>query len=229
MFHSRDKVFYRNDNKMGTLIDLKEPDIFLMKYSVITLMFKFRPIGGCFEGQTRDECISECVVNEFVDKFKKHPERAMTKQVNSTLKFGYNHFKDFNDTNPEPKCRRICNLKTECIKQYFNTYPTFRKLSWLGIETDRFIITLEYPAQPTYMYEINLKMTFEEYLSLMSSIFSLWFGFSILMFTDFCRLLFKKFKFKFNNLFIKFTQIQNNTNLIMANKMFNRKTVLAPK
>ena len=68
--HSRDKVFYRNDYKGGMFIDLKDPDMCVVKYSVISLKYKFRPFGGCFVGQTREECISKCIVNQLINRFR---------------------------------------------------------------------------------------------------------------------------------------------------------------
>ena len=41
------------------------------------------------------------------------------------------------------------------------------------------------PSEPTVVYEISLKMSPEEYVCLMASVLSLWFGISILMLTQF--------------------------------------------
>ena len=95
----------------------------------------------------------------------------------------------------EKKCEIFCASKTECFTKYFESFPSFS-----GGNSNYFDLIVQYPAHPTTIYEISLKVTFEEYLCLMSSIFSLWFGFSILMFTDFCRLLFIKTKFYFQNI-----------------------------
>jgi len=46
-------------------------------------------------------------------------------------------------------------------------------------------ITIKHSVEPDIYYESNFKMTMEEYLCLVASILSVWFGFSIILFTDF--------------------------------------------
>ena len=165
-------------------------------------MCMFKPKPDCYVGQTRGQCIFQCVIDEVFIETRSFPGSYMSNNFNSTLKFDMrsNKSKFLND---HDQCLKLCERRIECKKYYFLNYPIFWKnpvfRRALGNFTKFFI---EYPAHPSTLYEISLKMSVEEYLCLMSSIFSLWFGFSILMFTDFCRLLFIKFRFYFNNLII---------------------------
>ena len=202
--HSRDSKFYQDNYQRVMLFDLNESYICLLKYNEIIIKYKFEPFGGCFDGQTRDECISECVVNEVIKKSNEYPSHYLTNNRNSSLRFGNSYYSVLNNTNPEPKCQQFCDLKSECFKQHFITNPLILKHTGSGTVSDGgfFKMFIGLPPFPATIYEISLKMSVEEYLCLMSSVFSLWFGFSILMFTDFCRLLFIKFKIYFNlNLF----------------------------
>ena len=207
--HPRDYKFHQNNYKRVMVYDLNEPYTCLIKYNEIIIKYKFEPFGGCFEGQTRDVCISKCVVNEMIEKSNEYPLRYLTNNRNSSLRFGKSYFSVLNYSNPEPKCRQICGLKNECYKQYFVTNPLlFKRTGYVGND-EYFKMLIEYPTYPSTIYEISLKMSVEEYLCLMSSIFSLWFGFSILMFTDFCRLLFTKIHIYFQTFNIN--RIHNTT------------------
>ena len=167
--------------------------------------YMFEPFGGCFVGQTRDECISKCIVNHVIEKTGKYPPNYLTNNRNSSLLFVYSS-KVNNISHIVKKCQIFCDSKTECSTKYFDTYPSFS-----GGNQNYIDIIVQHPAHPNTIYEINLKMCVEEYLCLMSSIFSLWFGFSILMFTDFCRLLFTKIKIYFQTYNIN--RIQNTFNI----------------
>ena len=80
------------------------------------------------------------------------------------------------------------------------------------------ILIIEYPSHPTTVYEISLKMTFEEYLCLIASIVSLWFGFSILLFTEICPKIFRKI------LVIGVQNRHTNINLINSNLIIKGST-----
>ena len=219
--HPRNYKFYQNNNKRVIIFDLNEPYISSIKYNEIIIKYKFEPFGGCFVGQTRDECKYKCVVNEMIEKSNEYPLHYLTNSRNSSLRFGYSYYNPLNYSNPEPKCRQICELKTECYKHYFITNSLLIKQTGY-VKIDKYLQTfIEFPAYPTTIYEISLKMSFEEYLCLMSSIFSLWFGFSILMFTDFCRLLFMKFTLNL--------KLKNVTNIKITNKVLHQGVVPAPR
>ena len=217
--HQRKELFRKDDYRGTLVIDLHNTDICVVKYKTVIHRYNFKPNPECFVGQTRDECIFQCVIDQNFIKTKSYPWSYMTNDLNSTLKFDFT-FNDTQNLNEQAQiCTQLCDLKTECERYYFSKYPIFWKNPDFRYDQGNFTkILIEYPAHPTSLYEISLKMTFEEYLCLMSSIFSLWFGFSILMFTDFCRLLFIKFKFYFqtitvNNMRLKFPKRIKVTNV----------------
>ena len=167
---------------------------------MVIVKYMFEPFGGCFEGQTAEHCIDKCVIEDNIAQYGEYPLGYLIKD---RLNLKFSRF-DWNKlqfiANSSERCKLKCNVKKVCYQQHFIS-------RYLNVDHDEntdysFILIKKLPIS-SIIYEVYLKMTFEEYLCLMSSIFSLWFGFSILMFTDFCRLLFIKFKFKFNNLFIK--------------------------
>ena len=195
--HPRTMVFYQQNPKFATLIDLVNYDSCDITYDEIILKYMFKPFRECFVAQNRIECISKCIIDQIVDKTGEYPNRYLTNSGNSSLKFGTKYYSMLNLTLLEKSCQRLCELKTECYKQYFVTHT---KCSKHERTYSHFNLNLEYPLHPTTIYEINLKMSFEEYLCLMSSVFSLWFGFSVIMFFDLLPLLFVKFKLNFKQL-----------------------------
>ena len=86
-----------------------------------------------------------------------------------------------------------------------------------GYGGDRYMIYVEYPAEPITVYEIYDKMYFEEYVCLMASILSLWFGFDVIMFSRICG----QIANKFHNIYINQTIniINNNNNNIHLNEI----------
>ena len=114
----------------------------------------------------------------------------------------------YNNIDPDV-CISECTDRVDCIDYYY----TIDKPVQSKFEKDvddfhdnyTYFISITYPTEPTVIYEISLKMSFEEYLSLTASIISLWFGFSIIMFTDICQVP-----------FIKYNVYQNFRNIIIG-------------
>ena len=103
----------------------------------------------------------------------------------------------------------MCGQNTECLKEYFISdskaykYPTQKRKN--------FFLLINFPTHPTTIYEISLKMCFEEYLCLIASILSLWFGFNVVMVTDMCPV----FVLKIHGYFKRKLNVQvNNISLI---------------
>ena len=79
-------------------------------------------------------------------------------------------------------------VSSDVIKLSFNTSLKFEFLvngyqGPTGILGQPYWVIIEFPSNPTIVYEISLKTSFEEYLYLIASILSLWFGFSIIRLT----------------------------------------------
>jgi len=137
------------------------------------------------------------------------------KKINYTNKY-YNlsdlHFSKTNNMMLDKQCNRKCGDRLECIKYYY----TYDKSKESAKNLDTYTVVFEFPSEPSVIYEISLKMSFEEYLSLTASIISLWFGFSILFFTKYCQNIFMKLNLNsiFMNIFnlFHFCNINNYRN-----------------
>jgi len=151
----------------------------------------------------------------------------------------YNKYSNFNISqlnNNERKqllsgCKNICNSQDKCDQQYY--YAIDEPIHSNGFKYF-YSLNIELPKFPTVIYEMSLKMSFEEYLSLTASIISLWFGFSIIMFTEFMQTLFTKLKFRnyIKNIFNKCNHYHNYCNVKrhIVNKYFiNRNKINTSK
>ena len=185
--HQRDYVFYKN-GASSLFINSNKTNRGIIEYNVVIVKYMFEPFGGCFDGQTGEHCIDKCVIEGYIAHFGEYPGDYFTKDK-LNLKFSPQIFSTQSSTE---RCKVKCNAKKVCYQQHFiSRYVNVD----FDMNFDQSYIFIKKPTIASTIYEISLKMSVEEYLCLMSSIFSLWFGFSILMFTDFCRLLFIKFKF----------------------------------
>ena len=155
-----------------------------LKYTHIVQKIFFKTNIECFEGQTRDECISNCYVEEYINVFNEYPSDYFINRTNSSLLFDSKQ-KNRDKYQIYENCLELCNKNIECFKQHFTTYPIFQQDNY-NERKNLFSLFIENSLYSSIKYEIYLKISFEEYLILMSSILSLWFGFSIVMFTDFC-------------------------------------------
>ena len=158
----------------------------------------------CFEGQTHEDCIINCQIREFIEKTGRHPPINLARS-NSSLYFAnkseYELFK-WSD-----RCDRMCGRFTDCYKEY-----CLIKDGEILTDYNEYQIMIDFPTHPTT--EISLKMCFEEYLCLIASILSIWFGFSVIMLSDFCEEIFKKLYHKQN---IKVFFIRRSKKIYQAN------------
>ena len=145
---------------------------------------------------SKQKCIDECKIREFTENTGKYPTFMFFNGQNSKLDWKFAPPREFFDFVFSENCSQFCGQKVG-YKEYF----AFKeKVLFEKFDKSTYNIFLEFPTHPTTAYEISLKMSFEEYLCLIASILSLWFGFSVLMFTEFCRVLFKRFdKYVTNN------------------------------
>ena len=68
LLHSRDKLIYQNELRKSMSVELTNINSGVITYNVVMIKYMFDPYGGCFVGQTRDECISKCIVNGVIEK-----------------------------------------------------------------------------------------------------------------------------------------------------------------
>jgi len=76
------------------------------------------------------------------------------------------------------ECETKCNKLVDCVQEFY-------KFEAKDNKDGHKYITIKHSVEPDIYYESNFKMTMEEYLCLVASILSVWFGFSIILFTDF--------------------------------------------
>ena len=121
--------------------------------------------------------------------------------------------------NNSENCIEKCSHWTDCYKEYliFDGKEA-RHRNELDFN-DKYLVLLEFPTHPTTIYEISLKMQFEEYLCLIASILSLWFGFSILMLNEICPQIFRSVISRYKLIMTQILNVQfiNNENKIHNN------------
>ena len=87
------------------------------------------------------------------------------------------------------ECHTECKNRVDCIQYYYSVDTT----SEITV-THFYQLYIHQQLDQIVVYEISLKMSFEEYLSLTASIISLWFGFSIIAGTQTLRHILSKLK-----------------------------------
>ena len=189
-FHDRKTKLFKPNVKGQMMLDFQRGQNSI-SYRKTIVKFLFSPsMKPCFKGTTtREQCFYECEIRNFINLAGKYPKLNLVKQgYNESLKFSTkDEFLNISEKLGQ-NCNEMCDQNTDCYKEYFNFEGKETKTS-----IQRYQIWIDIPTHPTTIYEISLKMSFDEYLCLMASILSLWFGFSILVFTDFCQLVYKKF------------------------------------
>ena len=216
--HDR-KEKIRLDFTRGTLlISQLYKDYTYIKYQKTIVKYLFNPrLKPCFVGQTADECINNCKIKEFIEKTGLFPGKYLFFGENySDLKFST--FKQFFAFNWSENCLQLCGHNTDCYREYF--ISDFKEYHYKYINPMKFDLAIEFPTHLTTIYEISLKMSFGEYLCLIASILSLWFGFSILSFIDFIQIIFNRLILQYNCF-----SIQNPNNLVFVSSINKAKPV----
>jgi len=93
----------------------------------------------------------------------------------------------------EQKCEKICGLDNDCVKEYF--IPEYIREVW---GNQSFTIAVKPQRYPILSIKHSPKIQFEEFMCYITSIFSLWFGFSVIMLSKVCSLILKKLFLIFN-------------------------------
>ena len=212
----------RERNKMaftqGTLLISQEiHDYIYIKYQKTVVKYLFNPkLKPCSVGQTADECINNCRIKEFIDSTGMFPGKYLYSVENySDLKFS--SFNECIAFNWSEKCSQLCGHNTDCYREYF--ISDYKEYDYTYSNPDKFDVGIEFPTHPTTIYEISLKMSFEEYLCLIASIVSLWFGFSILSFVDFIQIV-------FNRLIVQYKcKVQTDNTLVLVSSVNRTKHI----
>ena len=179
----RDILIIDHDNNITTSFVI---------YRKTRIIYKFIPKGKvCFEkGVDRQNCFKNCKNNEFIKSFNKYPATIFANKISSKFKFSNSN--EYQKYNSSEKCSQKCELGVECYKEYFFVQAKHFKDENDDPDQYDYGIHFQFPTHPTTIYEISLKMQFEEYLCLIASILSLWFGFSILWLTQMFPIIYTK-------------------------------------
>ena len=210
--HSRREIIKQVYGKGSFILYPDYSDYTLIDYqkTVVKYLFK-QKTNPCFVGQTGEDCNHQCQIDEFIKITGKYPIRYLFNSYRNS-KLTSSTRQEFIEFNGTDNCSKKCAKYTDCFKEHFICESSPSKLG--ASNWKDFGIFINFPTHPTTIYEISLKMSFEEYLCLIASIVSLWFGFSILMFTQFCQILFNKiinkYKIVINN--------SNNNNFILIGR-----------
>jgi hypothetical protein len=109
------------------------------------------------------------------------------------------------------KCREFCGENNDCFGEVFELNE-IRGGGKKGIFTLVFLL----PTIPSLLFTHWPKIRFEEFLCFIGSIFSLWFGFSIVMLSDVCLLVVRQVK-KIINFRLNIILNNNNNNFVINN------------
>ena len=118
ILHDRNVRLMKFEFNGGELfVNLNDTDYSVLKYSIVISKFVFKPSQQCFDGQTRERCVDKCIIESVVKRRYCFPMKYLAHHVKSDLK-PCDYYSYINDTEFDPsiKCKRFCDLKTECYK-----------------------------------------------------------------------------------------------------------------
>ncbi len=137
---------------------------------------------------SRSDCIFKCKVGNYVKNQSEWPAKFFTDDRKSDL-FMNNSGYDSMEFELSIKCRELCGESNDCFAENYEL-SEIRSDGKNGI----FIIVISLPTIPTLEFTHWPKIYFEEFLCLIGRIFTLWFGFSLVMLSDVCLLVVKQVK-----------------------------------
>ena len=197
-YHDRRHRPYIDYKKGSFVANTFQSESSLIGYRKTVVKYKSTPKGKtCTSVQNREQCVEECKINDFIMQRQTFPGRYLADHDRiDQAHLRFSQSLEYLAFNVSKGCSERCSHLLDCYKEYYMLVGSNQADN--QPDSDAFavllghIIIIEYPSHPTTFYEISLKMTFEEYLCLIASIVSLWFGFSILLFTEICPKIFNK-------------------------------------
>ena len=136
------------------------------------------------------DCIAKCRKKGLKEELKLWPGNFLTedRELNDRMVemfaiFGKNQSLD---TIVGENCRQFCDTKNECFIQYF----ALKNYSF-PYNMESFQVFIFTSDIPNLTYNHSPKVIFEEFISFIGSIVSLWFGFSIVMLSNIISIAFK--------------------------------------
>ncbi|XP_054161157.1 lysosomal alpha-mannosidase-like [Oppia nitens] len=140
-------------------------------------------------GKTRDQCLTECIVEKFDTDGYSYP--YLWYLYYEYYPYGNINVGNIIDNFPDPnklksiqqKCGQLCNQKLECIEWIYFTQLVADKQNLIP-QVSTVDLKLLIPTEPDTIYDMSYKLSIEEFVCLMASTVSLWFGGSVLMLTN---------------------------------------------
>ena len=129
------------------------------------------------------DCVAKCRKKALSKALGKWLGNLLTEDKNENLHMVeifevFSHNQSL-DTKIGDQCKEECHTKNECVIQYFwlknHSFPYKQKsFQVLAFTSD----------EPDLSYDHSPKMVFEEFISFLGSIISLWFGFNVIRLSD---------------------------------------------
>jgi hypothetical protein len=211
-FHSRNEYinkvtdvnYIRYDNQnIKTDIIYSKTIIRLMPHPYVTACVDYRKIGY----YSKDDCIFKCQSKNYVKNYQKWPFYYQSFEINSNLSF--NVITDKLNGYESIDCNKFCGFNDDCVKQF---YSLSQKIFKTDQKQTGAHVTIPFPNTPNLLITHLPKIQIEEFMCYIGSIASLWFGFSLITFKDFCVLFVEKSNTIYNNYKNKYKISINATN-----------------
>ncbi|CAG2108261.1 unnamed protein product [Medioppia subpectinata] len=165
----------------------------LSNNTVILLPEPYR--SACIDrlaGQSAADCIVQCLINTQVNRTGNYPYDYLTYDNTSGLRFRSYDGKR-KSSHIIDKCYKICGGNQECYREYYQIVRENKYEDWTPgnatADNDEYAnnyknLSMDFrfmlPTLPALSYRMQPKFSFGEYLLFIGSIFSLWFGLSVL-------------------------------------------------
>ena len=149
---------------------------------------------------SRYDCLMRCKVRRYLETTGKFPFNFLSYELNSSFKFD-NEFSAQNDLRFGDECRKSieCDPRPDCYREYYKITDFDRIKPWKSEQVMNNSLLINFPTRPATVTIHKPKIYLEEFLCYIASIFSLWFGVSIVFLSNHCLKLIKKTMSKVNN------------------------------
>ncbi len=192
--HSRSETIYEIHSRRGiSSINHKQPENIKINYKKTLIKLIQKPYStACvnykqFGYNFRSDCIFKCKTDFHKKELNSWPGFYATNDSESDLFMTERENKSFNLIAGQ-KCLKHCGNENDCLKEYY--VQDYRRFLKDNISFDIDVAPTQYPI---LIIKHSPKIQFEEFMCYIASITSVWFGFSVIMLSDICSLILKKF------------------------------------
>jgi hypothetical protein len=150
-----------------------------------------------FGFSSRTDCIIKCRLKYFRDHYERWPGVYLTENLTNDYMFDAMEVLLANESLDfvlGKSCTKKCGSNTDCLKETFY----LKKSEEIDLDFNSTVFIFP-PNLPSLKFENSPKIQVEEFICFIASIVSLWFGFSIIMLSDVCSLIFTIFVKIVNN------------------------------